>query len=250
MPPQRSFLTHPRLGVGLVVAYVACAVPEPPRAEWVTIPASPVEAVAESLATHGIVKSASHFARFARIGRRHLGIKAGTYPLRPRTPIGEVLVTLRRGGRPFAQRFVVPPGIWLTEFAAFAAEQLGIPAESVYAAAGDTNLLQRLGARGATLEGYLYPTEYHVPDGASAGDLVRQMADTFLTRWRPEWDARLDTLQLTRDEIVTLASIVEGEDPHDADRVPIASVYHNRLARDRRLEADPTVVYALGERRR
>ena len=241
---------RPKLVVGVVVACASCAVPEPPRAEWVTIPAGPIEVVADSLAAHGIVKSASHFARFARIGRRHLGIKAGTYPLRPGTSQGELLVTLRKGGHPVAQLFVVPGGIWLAELAVFAEQQLGISAESLHAAARDTILLEQLGARGVSLEGYLYPTEYYVPEGASARALVQQMADTFLARWRPEWDVRLDTLAFTRDEVVTLASIVEGEDPHETDRAPIASVYHNRLARNRRLEADPTVVYALGERRR
>jgi UPF0755 protein len=250
MPLQSSCHARPTLVVGVVVAYAACTVPEPPRAEWVTIPAGPIEVVAESLATYGIVKSASRFARFAQIGRRHLGIEAGTYPLRPGMPMGELLVTLRRGGHPLAQRFVVPPGIWLTELAVFAERELGIPAESVHLAARDTSLLERLGARGASAEGYLYPTEYRVPEGASARVLVQQMADTFLARWQPKWDARLDTLDLTRDEIVTLASIVEGEDPHETDRALIGSVYHNRLARNRRLEADPTVVYALGERRR
>ncbi len=250
MPPEHSFDTRPRFVLGLAAVCVACSMPEPPPAVWVTVPAGPIEAVAESLAAHGVVTSATAFARFARIGRRHLGIEAGTYPLRHGAPIGEVLVILRRGGHPVARRLEVPYGIWLTELAVLVEQRLGIPAESVHAAARDSSLLEELGARGVSLEGYLYPTVYYVPEGASAHECIRQMADTFLARWRPEWDARLDTLELTRDELVTLASIVEGEAPHDADRARIASVYHNRLARNRRLEADPTVVYAIGERRR
>jgi UPF0755 protein len=49
---------------------------------------------------------------------------------------------------------------------------------------------------------------------------------------------------------VTLASIIAGEMPLPEDILQVASVYHNRLARGMRLQADPTVVYALGERRR
>jgi UPF0755 protein len=76
------------------------------------------------------------------------------------------------------------------------------------------------------------------------------MTDSFEARWLPEWDSRLDSLGLARDEIVTLASIIEGEDPHELDRLLVSSVYGNRLATGLRLQADPTVVYAIGRRRR
>ncbi len=76
------------------------------------------------------------------------------------------------------------------------------------------------------------------------------MLEAFERNWRPEWDRRLDTLGLSRDEVVTLASIIEGEGGIASDAPYIASVYHNRLARNMRLQADPTVVYGLGRRRR
>ncbi|UCF41505.1 MAG: endolytic transglycosylase MltG, partial [Gemmatimonadota bacterium] len=66
----------------------------------------------------------------------------------------------------------------------------------------------------------------------------------------PHWTLRLDQLGMTRHEIVTLASIIEGEAPHEADRPYVSSVYHNRLERGMRLQADPTVIYALGGWRR
>ena len=55
---------------------------------------------------------------------------------------------------------------------------------------------------------------------------------------------------MTRQEVVTLASIIEGEVRYGPDRPYVSSVYHNRLERGMRLQADPTVAYALGERRR
>ena len=55
---------------------------------------------------------------------------------------------------------------------------------------------------------------------------------------------------MTRHEIVTLASIIEGEVRYGPDRPYVSSVYHNRLRRGMRLQADPTVIYALGQRRR
>ncbi len=243
MPHRRLLLVGALIGAG-------CEVPAPPDAVWVTIPPSAtLDAVSDSLAAHDIVRSAGAFRRYARIGRKHLGIKPGTYPLQPRTPMGEVLVLLRKGTPP-VERVVIQARANLVETAITLEQLLGIPAESTLAAAADSALRARFGATSATIEGYLFPTEYYVPVPATALDVLRQMADTFEARWRPRWNARLTALGLTRHELVTLASIIEGEVIYDDDRPNVSSVYHNRLRTGMRLQADPTVVYALGRRRR
>ena len=118
------------------------------------------------------------------------------------------------------------------------------------AAAGSSGLLSRLDARGESAEGYLYPAVYYLREGASADEILGQIADTFDAHWSAAWDHRSDSLDLTRDEVVTLASIIEGEGPAQGDLLEISSVYHNRLNRGMRLQADPSVVFALGRRRR
>jgi UPF0755 protein len=79
---------------------------------------------------------------------------------------------------------------------------------------------------------------------------MRVMAQEFVDRWRPEWDARVAELNMTRHQIVTLASIIESEVRYDPDRSYVSAVYHNRLKRGMPLQADPTVVYAHGRRMR
>jgi UPF0755 protein len=74
---------------------------------------------------------------------------------------------------------------------------------------------------------------------------VRIMASGFKAEWKPGWDARLDSLKMDRLELVTLASIVEGEARVDEERETIAGVYHNRLRIGMPLQADPTVQYAI-----
>ena len=183
------------------------------------------------------------------MGRAHLDIKPGLYDLQPDSPIGEVLIRLRRGIEP-VKRVVLPKGVWLTEAAARIEQDLGIDREAFMAAAGSRVLLSRLGARGRSAEGYVYPSVYHFREGASADEILGQVADTFEAHWNPEWDERSEFLGLTRDEVVTLASIIEGEGPAPEDLAGISSVCHNRLNRRMRLQADPTVVFALGRRRR
>lgn len=235
----------------LMLTTLAC-VPPPDVGEalWIEIPVGlSVDAVAESLAARGVVTSAERFARFARFGRRHLGIKPGTYPLRPGTSQGRILSMLRRGYPP-VRKIEVRERMTLAEVAVVVESVLGIAAEDFIAAARDSGLRARVSARAATIEGYLYPMTYYVTVGATAPEVLRQMTEAFEERWSPVWTARGEELGLTRDEIVILASIIAGEMPQPDERFRVASVYHNRLSREMRLQADPTVVYALGKRRR
>jgi UPF0755 protein len=115
----------------------------------------------------------------------------------------------------------------------------------VLVAARDRSESAALELPGSSLEGFLFPETYAVPLGASGRDVVRAMARNFKAAWRPEWDARLDTLRLSKLQLVTLASIVEGEARADEERELIAGVYHNRLRIGMALQADPTVQYAI-----
>jgi UPF0755 protein len=81
--------------------------------------------------------------------------------------------------------------------------------------------------------------------GTRPTELIRVMAEGFKNQWEPEWTSRLDTLRMTELQVVTLASIVEGEARADDEREVIAGVYYNRLRIGMALQADPTVQYAI-----
>ena len=204
---------------------------------WVEIPRdASVAAMAESLSAHGIIESAAEFERVALKNHRYRDINPGVYPLKPGTSALRVLQVLRL--------------MTLAEVAVAVEQTVGVPRDSFVHAARDAVLRAHLEARAATVEGYLYPTAYYVTLPATPLQVVRQMTDTFEARWPATWNARLDSIGITRDDAVTLASIVAGEMPAADDIAHVAAVYHNRLTRGMRLQADPTVIYALGERRR
>jgi UPF0755 protein len=228
----------------------ACAPAVPPDLVLVRIPeGAPLAAVAESLAVHGIVASADGFVRLAQFDDRYRDIKPGLYPLQPHMGRYNALAALRKGDARL-RVIEVRERMTLAEVADALEQEFGLPRAELSTAATDSALRAQVGAAGPTIEGYLYPTTYYVPFGASASAILRQMADTFEARWRPAWNARLDTLGLSRDEVVILASIIAGEMPLADERFQVASMYYNRLTRGMRLQADPTVVYTLGERRR
>ena len=140
----------------------------------------------------------------------------------------------------------------LEEVGQLASAELGVSRDSFRAAAEDPVLLRDLGlsALAANAEGYLYPTTYTIRPHPSARELVGLMTDQFESHWPPVWQARLDTLHMSRHEVVTLASIIQAEVRYGQDREYVSAVYHNRLRRGMLLQADPTVVYALGRRPR
>jgi peptidoglycan lytic transglycosylase G len=245
---QRTF--HPRpsayfRGCALLALAVACTRPGGGGTERVTVPPqSTFRTVTDTLAARGLIANRLIFRVVARLKGLDRSVKAGVYDL-PRGSSMTELLTRLASGKTANARFTAPEGLALPEIAAQAARQLGVPADSVLAAANDTAEINALGVDARSLEGFLLPETYSLPLGSSARDLVRTMARSFEAAWRPEWDARLDTLKLTRLQLVTLASIVEGEARVDEERKVIAGVYHNRLRIGMALQADPTIQYAI-----
>lgn len=238
-------LARPGTLPALLMALAACqAAPRGP-AERVVIPrGATFRQATDSLAARGLVRWRPWFLIVARVGQFDRAIRPGVYEFVPGTSALSILRDLR-AGRFVAVRMTVPEGRTVADIASIAEERLGIPADSIRAASRDTALLRHYGIPGGSAEGYLAPETYLVPADATAGDLVRLLLDQFLADWPQAWSARLDSIQLDRHQVVTLASIVEGEAQVDEERPVIAGVYLNRLRIGMALQADPTVQYAI-----
>lgn len=227
-----------------------CGGPGEPACVVVTIPrGATLDAAIDSLVAHRVLASASLFRPYARSRGLQSGLKSGVYAL----PVGagwRHVVAALSSGRGAEARFTVREGLTAAEVAEVAERQLRIPKDSFLAALDDAGALDNLNPvpTDSIVEGYLFPTTYVVPVSLGARELIRLMTHEFAAQWRPEWDRRLDSLHLTRHEIVTLASIVEAEVRYPPDREYVAAVYHNRLRRRMPLQADPTVLYAHGRR--
>ena len=214
-------------------------------AERITIPpGAGFGQVTDSLTSRGIVRGRLWFKLLARARGLDRAVRAGTYELTPGASPWKVL-SLLRSGRTASVRLTVPEGLSLNEVATLAARTLGVPRDSFLVAARDSAEAARAGLPGPTLEGFLLPETYQIPFGSTARDVVRIMAREFITAWKPEWTLQLDSLGVGQRDIVTLASIIEGEAREDDERPVISGVYHNRLRIGMALQADPTVQYAI-----
>lgn len=218
----------------------------------VTVPrGATLRSAVDSLAAHHLIANRFVFTLYARLRGLGSSLKSGTYAFRRDTDWSDIIAALKLG-RGMLVRFTVPEGLMLDEIGQVAAAELAVSRDSFQAASEDPVELRDLGltAYAANVEGYLYPTTYTVHPHPTARELVRLMTDEFQAHWLPQWQGRLDTLHMTRHEVVTLASIIQAEVRYAPDREYVSAVYHNRLRVGMLLQADPTVVYALGRRPR
>lgn len=189
--------------------------------------------VAQLLKESGVLRTAFLFKALAALTRLDRNIKPGIYHLRQDISSPEILWRLYWGGKVQFIKFTVPEG-WRATQMAERLEALEITSEREF--------LRYVKDR--KLEGYLFPTTYHLEKKMLAEQVAFIMHQEFQKKVLPH--VRAANSRLNLHEIVTLASIVEREAEKSGEMPMIAAVYLNRLTKRRLLEADPTVQYSLG----
>lgn len=112
----------------------------------------------------------------------------------------------------------------------------------------DAELLSRLGATEKMIEGLLYPDTYVFVPGTSDFDILRRAYAAQMQVLEEAWAKRDPDLPLKSPyQALILASIVEKETGHSADRTRVAGVFVNRLRLKMPLQTDPTVIYGMGD---
>lgn len=113
-----------------------------------------------------------------------------------------------------------------------------------------SEIAQELGLTGEQLFSRMLPETYQMYWTSSPESVVRRIYSEFQKAVTDRYEDEIEQNSLSLDEIITLASIVEGEARLNEEKPKISGLYLNRLDRNMRLQADPTVLYALGEKRR
>ena len=196
------------------------------------------------LAAEDVVAPAWLAEAYYRLARSARPLQAGEYRFTRPTALSEVLDRMARGDV-VKHTIVVPEGLTAEEtFELFWSRGVSRP-EAFRKAFQDPQLVASLAAGAKDLEGFLYPDTYVVTRSTSARQIVESMVANFRRHFTPELRIRAAAQERTLRDAVTLASIVQKETSLPREAPVIAGVYGNRLRRGMRLQADPTVAYAL-----
>jgi UPF0755 protein len=202
--------------------------------------------VARQLAQAGVIDNVLTFRLLARLRGDESDVRAGEYRFPPHQTQSEVLHALIGGGAQVAVWVTIPEGFTARQIAT-RLQEAGIGDAGAFDRAFALDSVVAGGVRSHGLEGFLFPSTYLVPLGASPGQVETLLTGEFFKELPRDAQAKAKRLGVTVPQAVTVASLVEREAKADVDRPIIAGVIYNRLKAGMPLQVDATIEYALPE---
>lgn len=240
-------------------------VKEEKRATVVIPEYSTVDEIADILKTNGLISEPQAFKFWVKYKYRNknLVIVPGTYELASTMNYDQMLYEIRQKAAPREiVEVTVPEGYTVDQIIDMLVNELHIGTREGYVAAineypyeyrfmEELNKLQLSPDRKYRLEGYIFPARYEIYTDLSEVGVIDYFLSAFEKRFEKSYYDRLTELDMTLDEAVTLASMIQAEGKFDSEYYLISSVFHNRLNSSdfKKLESDATINYYLPERK-
>lgn len=191
-----------------------------------------------------LVRNKTLFLIIGRITGIDRKIRAGYYSIYSSMSLLDLLTVLRKG-QIIEYEIRVLEGDSLREIADKLSEKGIIQKEDFFKLASNKVFLSSFDIDAPTFEGYLYPDTYKIPKGMDTEETISTMINRMRDKFSVEMIEQTEELGLTEREVLTLASIIEKEAVTDEERPLISAVYHNRLKKKMKLQADPTAIYGI-----
>jgi UPF0755 protein len=185
---------------------------------------------------------------YAKLSRKIVHV--GTYRFKPGMTNSEIIKSIFSGKNLYIIRVTYPEGIWLRQFAAISARRLGTDSSAFYRMMLNPEFLRKYNITYRSGEGYLAPGTFDFRYNSSIQEIADKLIKEQNKVWTNDFAVHARKLGKTRHEILALASIITAETPVEEEMPRISGVYWNRLRKNMKLQADPTVSYAIGEKRR
>lgn len=225
---------------------------------------SSLGAIAQILYDNNLIRSKTAFKLYVDLSNKTSQLKAGKYKLSKNMELGEIMDELLAGNaasdtvsitiiegwdiRKIAKYLVKEKGFQFTEQEFIDAAKVENFTDFVFLQ--DIPEERKKGEAGiAPLEGYLFPDTYLVYQDASPEDIMRKMLVQFEKVYNESVLEKAQSLEMTMDEVVTLASIIRREARITDEFAKISAVFHNRLKKDMPLGADSTIQFLINEDR-
>ena len=218
--------------------------------------------VASNLEKAGLIRSKTVFKYYCDFAGMAQKIQTGTYSMKKSMAMTEIAEQLTIGdGNPLVRNITLIPGETVEEFAAkMVRDGVLENADEFLAACRDGKAFREYyyiadvlatghpEQRKYVLEGYLAPNTYEIYVSASAGDIIRKLLSQTEAAFPAELQDRAEEMNMTMDQVLTLASLIEKE-AKESDFARVSAVFHNRLKAKMKLESDVTIHYITGVRK-
>jgi UPF0755 protein len=244
--PWLSFLLATATLIIIIHFYTALFVPPSKEKVWKEVQVTEgmsFKAISGTLQKEGVIRYRGYFEIIGRLQGISRKVRVGYYGLNTNMSMWDVLEALRKG-KIIEYEVVVPEGYNLYQIGwTLSNTPLISDPQEFIKLVKDKNYVHSLGIEADTLEGYLFPDTYYLPKGIKLEDIPKKMVLRYKAVFDDSYRVRAKELGFTENQILTLASIVEKEAKVSSERKLVSAVYHNRLKKGMKLQADPTAVY-------
>ncbi|MFN0157042.1 MAG: endolytic transglycosylase MltG [Bacteroidota bacterium] len=199
----------------------------------------------DSLEAQGLIENREVFIFVARILGGANRIQVGRYVFPNGISNTDLFLSLREGKRTTPITVTLPEGLRSSTQARILGRLLGIDSTRYVNLVHDEEFVRSLGFNARSLEGYLLPETYRFAWQTPEDEVIKQLVGEFRRFYDDSLQARARDLGWTTNQVLTMASIVEGEAVLDEERTRISGVYHNRLRTGMKLQADPTIQFLI-----
>lgn len=207
-----------------------------------------LEGLSKQLTGKGIIRSSQFFAIYGKLKGFEGKVLPGKYIILPETGLNELLNKFSSGKSDFAI-VTIPEGYTIYQIGSKLEENNLVSKSKFLSINPDTfdktGLIKKVSSTYYPMEGYLFPDTYYIPLTKTPEEIAELMFKRFETVYSEELRNRARELNLTTNQVITIASLIEKEAANDEERPRIAGVIYNRIKKGMPLQIDAAVIYAV-----
>ena len=200
--------------------------------------------ISKKLQKKGVITNENIFEMATKIRGLDTSIPVGTF-LMQNVKVNHDIINHLVFGNPERKKVTLLEGWNIKQTSNHLSKEMGFDYNTIVEIINNTSFINSLGIKSQSLEGYLYPDTYYFFEGENVNSVIKRLVKEYKYFWTDSNITKASSISLTQHQILTLASIIEGEAIYDSERPIISAVYHNRLKRGMKLQADPTVQYII-----
>ena len=204
----------------------------------------PLSIISDKLLKKRVITNKKLFRLATKIMGLEKSIPVGSYQIE-NVKINKDIINRLVYGSPEIKKITLLEGWNKKQVCSHLSKEMGFDYNNLLEIVNEKNFVQSLELGSDDLEGYLHPDTYYFFDGEMERSVIIRLVKQYKKFWSNRNITKADSMNLTQHQIVTLASIIEGEAIYDSERPIISAVYHNRLKKGMKLQADPTVQYII-----